>query len=216
MNICIILNGEIKDYKEIKSKILNENYDYIICCDGGSNHAYNMDLKVDYIIGDLDSIKEDVISHYKSLDVKFKQFPTKKDQTDMELGIYLASTLKAKRIDFIGALGGRIDHTIANINILSYIKDLKIEARIISEKEIIYFIRNEKINIKGEIGELLSIIPINNDAKNITLEGLEYPLKDATMKYSLPLGISNVFIKNECMIQVLDGSLLIIHNLGQN
>ena len=55
MKICIVLNGEIKDYDYINNIIRTSSYDYIICSDGGANHAYNMDILPDYIIGDLDS-----------------------------------------------------------------------------------------------------------------------------------------------------------------
>ena len=211
MKICIILNGEVNNYKETKYIIENQGYDYIICCDGGANHTYNMDIVPQYIIGDLDSIKEEVLEYYKHKNVVFKKFPTKKDETDMELGIYLAKTLRAKRIDFIGALGGRIDHTIANINILSYIKSMNIECNILSENESIHLIRNEKIEIQGNKDEIISIIPVEGDAKKVTLRELEYPLNKYNMKYGIPLGISNVMKSKKCTIEVEDGSLLIVH-----
>lgn len=61
MKICIVLNGEIKDYDYINNIIRTSSYDYIICSDGGANHAYNMDILPDYIIGDLDSTDENII-----------------------------------------------------------------------------------------------------------------------------------------------------------
>ena len=60
MKCCIILNGKINNYKFIKSKINNEKYNYIICADGGANHAYEMEIIPDFIIGDLDSAKEKI------------------------------------------------------------------------------------------------------------------------------------------------------------
>lgn len=135
MKICIILNGEIKNYDYINSVILKGSYDYIICSDGGANHAYSMNIVPDYIIGDLDSVNENIIEYYKSKKVKFEKFPTKKDETDTELCIELSDKLKAKEIHLIGALGGRIDHTIANINLLYYIRKRGITPKIISEKK---------------------------------------------------------------------------------
>lgn len=213
MKICIVLNGEIKDYDYINRIVRTGSYDYIICSDGGANHAYNMDILPDYIIGDLDSIDKNIIEYYKSNNIKFEKFPTKKDETDTELCIELSDKLKAKEIHLIGALGGRIDHTIANINLLYYIRKRGIIPKIISEKEEIYIAMNEELIIDGEIGDTISILPIKNDAKDVTLKNLEYPLKNYDMKFSRPLGISNVMTNVNCNIKVNEGSLIIIKNI---
>ena len=214
MKVCIILNGEVKDYNIIKKIINKEKYDFIICADGGANHAYNMDIIPDYIIGDLDSASESVINYYKEKNVSFEKFPSKKDETDMEICIYLAEKLNAKRIDLIAAMGGRIDHTIANINLLYYIKEKNIFPRIISEKEEIQLAINEKLVLKGNKGDIISVIPTKGDANGVTLENLEYPLEEYNMKYSMPLGISNVMLGKLCSVSVKEGALLVIRNIN--
>ncbi len=213
MKICIILNGEIKDYDYINSIIVTGGYDYIICSDGGANHAYNMNIVPDYILGDLDSANKNIIGYYKSKNVKFEKFPTKKDETDTELCIELSDKLKAKEIHLIGALGGRIDHTIANVNLLYYIRKRGITPKIISEKEEVYIAIDEEITIYGEIGDTISILPIKNDAKGVTLNNLEYPLENYNMEFSRPLGISNVMTDINCNIKVQEGSIIIIKNI---
>lgn len=212
MRVCIILNGEIKNYDYIKNIINKNNYDYIVCADGGANHSYNMGIIPDYIIGDLDSIYSEIIEFYKLKDVKFEKFPSKKDETDTEICVYLASKLNAKEIDFIGALGGRLDHMIANINLLYYVRNKDIYTKIISEYEDIHIAINEEITINGNIGDTISVIPLNGDAKGVTLENLEYPLNNYDMKFYLPLGISNVMLDEKCSVKVEQGSLIIIKN----
>lgn len=172
-----------------------------------------MNIIPDYIIGDLDSINENIINYYKSKNVKFEKFPTKKDETDTELCIELSSKLKAKEIHLIGALGGRIDHTIANINLLYYIRQKGINPKIISEKEEIYIAIEEEIIIDGNIGDTISILPIKGDAKGVTLNNLEYPLNNDDIEFSRPLGISNVMADTNCSIKVNEGSLIIIKNI---
>lgn len=213
MKICILLNGEIKDYEYINKIILNNNYDYIIGSDGGANHAYKMNIVPDYIIGDLDSINNNIIDYYKNKNVKFEKFPTKKDETDTELCIELSKKLQAKEIHLIGALGGRIDHTIANINLLYYIRKRGIKPKIISDKEEIYIAMCEEVNVYGEVGNTISIIPIKSDAKGISLKNLEYPLDNYNMEFSSPLGISNVMIDTYCSVKVNEGTLIIIKNI---
>ncbi len=142
----------------------------------------------------------------------FEKFPSKKNETDTEICVYLASRLNAKEIDFIGALGGRLDHMIANINLLYYVRNQGIYTKIISEDEDIYIAINEEISINGDVGDTISVIPLNGDAKGVTLNRLEYPLNNYDMKFSLPLGISNVMLDKRCNIKVEQGSLIIIRN----
>ena len=212
MKVCILLNGKINDYSIIKQFINNQNYDYIICADGGANHAYKMNITPNYIIGDSDSINKEVIDFYKKQNILFEEFPSKKNETDSELCILLSKSLNASKIDLFGTLGGRIDHTLANINLLYYIREQEIIPRIISEQEEIYIATNECVKIKGKVNDIISIIPIKGDAKGVTLENLEYPLNNYDMNYSTPLGISNIMLSEECKIAVKKGSLLIIRN----
>lgn len=212
MKVCILLNGKINDYSIIKQFINNQKYDYIICADGGANHAYKMNITPNYIIGDSDSINKEVIDFYKKQNILFEEFPSKKNETDSELCIFLSKSLNANKIDLFGTLGGRIDHTLANINLLYYIREQEIIPRIISEQEEIYIATNECVKIKGNVNDIISIIPIKGDAKGVTLENLEYPLNNYDMNYSTPLGISNIMLSEECKIAVKKGSLLIIRN----
>ena len=212
MKVCIVLNGEIKNYDKTKEIIHREKYDYIIGADGGCNHLYKMNITPQYIIGDLDSINKDLVEYYKSNNVIFKTYPSHKDETDSEICIYLAKELNAEKIDFYGSLGGRIDHALANIGLMHYVREMKIEPRIITSEEEIIIIKNEDVTLHGKKGETISIIPIMTDANNITLKNLEYPLNIGKIGYLSSLGISNVMMKDECSIKIEDGYALIIRN----
>ena len=203
MKVCIVLNGEIKNYQKTKEIILKEKYDYIIGADGGCNHLYKMNIIPNYIIGDLDSIN-----------VIFEKYPTHKDETDSEICIYLAKKLNATKVDFIGTLGGRIDHTLANIGLMNYVKNMDINPRILTSEEEILIVKNEKITLKGNKGDTVSFISIVGDSKGVTLEDMEYPLNNAKVGYLSSLGISNVMVKDECIVKVEDGCALIIRNFN--
>ena len=194
MKVCIVLNGSINDYNKTKNIIKNQNYDYIIGADGGCNHLYKMDILPNYII--------------------FKKFPTHKDETDAEICIYLAKTLNATEIHFIGALGGRIDHALSNIGLMYYVLEMDIEPKILTSEEEMFIIHNNTKVIKGKKGDTLSILALKQEAINVTLEKLEYPLNKARVSYLSPLGISNVMLEDECNITVEDGYLLVIRNLN--
>ena len=214
MKVCIVLNGEIKNYQKTKEIILKEKYDYIIGADGGCNHLYKMNIIPNYIIGDLDSINEELISYYKNKNVIFEKYTTHKDETDSEICIYLAKKLNATKVDFIGTLGGRIDHTLANIGLMNYVKNMDINPRILTSEEEILIVKNEKITLKGNKGDTVSFISIVGDSKGVTLEDMEYPLNNAKVGYLSSLGISNVMVKDECIVKVEDGCALIIRNFN--
>ncbi|MBC6696224.1 thiamine diphosphokinase [Terrisporobacter mayombei] len=214
MKVCIVLNGEVKDYKRTKEIILEENYNYIIGADGGCNHLFKMNITPNYIVGDLDSIKREVIEYYENKNVTFKRYPSHKDETDSEICIYLAKLLGADEIDLFATLGGRIDHTLANIGLMNYIKENNMKPRILTSEEEILMVKNETINLKGKKGDTISVISINGESKGVTLKKLEYPLDNATVNHLSPLGISNVMLEDECIISIKDGCALIIRNFN--
>jgi len=116
-------------------------------------------------------------------------------------------------IDIYAALGGRIDHELANIQLLYYILDRGMYPRIISEREEIYILRNEEMNLKGSIGDIVSIIPVKGDARGITLANMEYSVEELDLKYSVTRGISNVMLAEDAYINVRDGCILVIKNI---
>lgn len=214
MKVCIVLNGKIKNYKKTKEIIISENYDYIIGADGGCNHLYKMNLTPDYIIGDLDSVDEEVISYYKSKNIPLKKYPTHKNETDSEICVYLAKELNAKKIDFFATLGGRIDHTLANIGLMNYVKNMNITPRILTTEEEILIVKNEEITLKGNKGDVVSVISILGESKGVTLENMEYPLENSKIGYLSSLGVSNVMLGDKCKIKIEDGCALIIRNFS--
>ncbi|MEG0250181.1 thiamine diphosphokinase [Peptostreptococcus sp.] len=207
---CLMLNGEVEDYDVLKEIIKSKNYGTIIAVDGGSNHLYNMGILPDYIVGDLDSIDKDVLDYYDNKEVEFFKYPSKKNETDSELGIILAIERGNMCIDVFAALGGRIDHEISNIGLLYYILKRGAYPRIISEKEEVYILENDELTLEGNPGDLVSVIPFRGDAKGVTLRNLEYPLDEFDMEYSVPRGVSNVMLDNICHIDVRDGCVLVV------
>lgn len=207
---CIVLNGEVKDYDKLRDIILSKKYSTIIGIDGGANHLHKMNIVPEYVVGDLDSIENDVLDYLTEKGCEFYKYPCKKNETDSELGILLAMEKENMCIDFYAALGGRIDHELANIGLLYYSLNKGLYPRIITETEDIYILEDDELSIAGKPGDLVSVIPFKGDAKGVTLRGLEYPLDEFDMEYSIPRGISNVMVEDVCEINVIDGCLLIV------
>ncbi len=206
MKTIIICSGLIKDYTFFNAII--ETSDYIICADGGSRHAFEMKIKPDLIIGDLDSISKKYIDYYNSIDVKIIKFPSDKDKTDTQICIEYALHF-SNEIILIGATGNRIDHMLANISLLKMGIDKGKIIRMIDENNEIYLMDSE-LTILGEKGEIISLLPISERVEGVTIVGSRYELKKALMEIGNPYGVSNYFIGNEINITIEKGYLLVI------
>lgn len=197
MRAVIIGNGDIKNYDFIKSRISNS--DLIICADGGYNHARNMDIMPDVLIGDLDSA-----SGYD--DVKNRlEYPVRKDFTDGELAVMYANEHGCDEIVLAGMTGNRLDHTIADIMLLAHCK----KGVLVDDNNEIYLLR-DKLIIEGYRGQTLSIVPITGDAEGVSTSGLEYPLNAETLHFASTRGISNVMTAEKCEITIERGLALVI------
>ena len=202
MRAVIIGNGTITDYDYIKSIISDK--DFIICADGGINHAEKMGLNVDILIGDFDSSSD------KTTAAKTIQYPTRKDFTDGELCVEYAIDNGYDEILLIGMTGTRLDHTINNILLLLRFKN----SCLINEHNTIYPI-TDSLHIDNQKGKTLSIIPLFSDLEGIVTEGLEYPLNDETLYFGQARGNSNVIISDACKITVKKGMGIVIINNGE-
>lgn len=207
---CLVLNGEVNSYEIFSKSIKNNKYDFIVAVDGGANHLYNVEILPDVIVGDLDSISDEVKDFFFRRGVEFKKYPSKKNETDSELAIISAVDNGCKKIDLLASLGGRIDHQLANVNLLHYIHKRGCKARILNDYEEMYIVENEDIYINGNKDDNISIIPAIGDAIGVTLENLEYPLHNFDLEFASPRGISNVMLSDCCKVSVRKGCLIVV------
>ncbi len=197
MRGIIICGGNVGEY--IKDYIKPD--DFVICADSGYDHAKKFGIKADIVIGDMDSTKYSDIPEDKML------YPKRKNFTDSELAIMYAEEKGFDGVLLFGMIGTRMDHSLANIGMLSRLRN----ARIIDENNEIYFAEN-KFSISGNPGDIISIIPICEELFGVTTKGLDYPLENGTIKCGTSLGVSNVMTESTCEISIEKGKALIIRS----
>ncbi|WP_037029302.1 thiamine diphosphokinase [Psychrilyobacter atlanticus] len=196
----IFLSGRVNLKADYYKDIKYNEYD-IYCADGGANHAYNLGVIPKLILGDLDSITEEVITHYKKLDVKFEKFPVSKNFTDGEL-ILEKVTTEYKDVLILGGLGGRTDHFLTNLNLLEKYKNVTYA----DENEIIFWIKKD-MEICGQRGKTISFIPLTS-IDSLTLEGFAYPLDRVDIPRSSSLCMSNIIGCEVVRIKYDNGSVI--------
>lgn len=208
MKAVIIAFGNIDD-KDKRFETECTDADYIICADGGAEYAYNSNILPDFLIGDFDSINPDILEFFKLKKIKIIKYPAEKDYTDTELCVKKALELHCSSISILAGIGDRIDHSLGNIGLLHMIYEKGSKGYILSDKSDIYLC-TDKVLLKGNKGDTVSLIPYSGDAKGVTTSGLKYSLSDAVVYFGSPVGISNLMTDNICTVSIKSGEILVI------
>lgn len=206
----LILNGNL-DFQvgNLKNFVKKKSIKKIIAVDGGANKTKKLDLTPDIIIGDLDSITTANLNFYQKKSVEILKYPIEKDKTDSEIAIDYCFKNGINKIYLAAVLGGRIDQQLANLNLLEYIYDLNIEAKIISENLEIAVIDKKKI-FKNKKGYRLSLIPQTKFVSNLVIKGCKYNLTGIDIGRSKSRGISNIIKAEKAEIRIDSGLLFYI------
>lgn len=207
MKAVIIACGEDIDNEVLMGEI--ESSDCIICADGGGEIAYSRGITPDYLIGDLDSINPEILEIFKEKSVEIIKYPRDKDYTDTELCLYKALEIGCMEICIIAGVGSRIDHSLGNIGLLHLISKKGGKGYILSGKSSIYLC-NDSIRLCGEVGDTISIIPFNGNAKGLKSSGLRFELNNTDIEFGKPIGISNEMTEKEFSIEIEKGEILVI------
>ena len=186
--------------------------DWIIGADGGAARALAWGLVPELVIGDMDSLPETAHSSLEAQGCRFVEHPRAKDETDLELALQSAVKEGAQEIVVLGALGGRLDHTLANVLLLALPAFEGVPIRIADgEQEAILARGGEAIRLQGESGDLVSLLPLGGDARGVSTEGLVWALRGDTLQFGSSRGVSNEMTGTEARIQVGEGILLVVH-----
>lgn len=208
MKALIFGGASIEEYAFCEKYI--NNFDIAICCDGGMHHARALNITPNYILGDFDSVNDEDFLFFKNKNIPIYEFPTKKDYTDMQLGINLAAEKGADELIIFGGIGSRFDHTLANAHLLLGLLKKGIKARLVNENNVVELISQNTI-IKGDIGDLVSLIPLSMIVEKVTLKGFMYPLNNYDLKIDDEIiGVSNVLTSENAEIQLEKGYLFVI------
>lgn len=192
-------------------RALLEQADLLVAADGGALPVLALGLVPHLVIGDLDSLDEATLDDLTRRGVVLQRHPRAKDETDLELAILHAVAQGAERIDILGALGGRWDHTLANVAMLALPELQGRRVRLLDTQQILMVVRDQA-ELHGSHGDTISLLPLTADVQGITTSGLLYPLADATLRYEHARGISNVLLESPATITIRAGLLLVVQH----
>ena len=178
--------------------------DLVIAADGGFTALKKAGIKPDLLVGDLDSLG------YSPEDVETIRHPVMKDDTDMMLAVRIGLSKGYRFFCLYGGLGGRMDHTIANIQTLAFIARHNGSGCLVGSKERLTVLMDGELRFSRQSRGILSVFALGGEAEGVTLRGVLYPLNNVALSPDFPLGVSNEFIGEEAQIRVKKGMLLIV------
>ncbi|MBQ2699673.1 MAG: thiamine diphosphokinase [Clostridia bacterium] len=178
--------------------------DLILCADGGYEAALALGLKPDRLIGDMDSRPCD-----QAVSCPVSRYPVMKDETDTVLCIREGIQMGAQEFIVLGGLGGRLDHTYANLQTMAYGLDLGVKVTLTGQGTEARLLSPGQYTLAKRPGMKLSLFAYTPQVTGLTLEGMVYPLQNASLDDRFPLGFSNGIAENEGRISFSSGELLV-------
>ncbi|HSK69748.1 MAG TPA: thiamine diphosphokinase [Candidatus Limnocylindria bacterium] len=179
--------------------------DAVVAADGGHDALLRHGIRADLVVGDMDSVILPIRS------VARLRFPAKKDDTDMALAVRLMAARGFTRFRLYGALGGRLDHSVANLHLLADMSRRGLRAAITAPGVTVFGVTAGELRFPPlPRGRVVSVFAWGGEARGVTLRGLAYPLKDASLSPFRALGVSNEALGRPFSISCREGTLLVV------
>ena len=178
--------------------------DFVIAADAGIRYLEQCRITADLVIGDFDSLNDTPIHP------NIRVLNPEKDDTDMLAAVREGINAGYSVFHIYCGMGGRIDHTIANIQILAYLSQNGMQGFLFGKDIIITAITDRKMTFDNILSGYISVFSYTGKSEGVYLHGLKYKLENATLTSTFPLGVSNEFIGKESSVSVDSGTLLIV------
>lgn len=201
---CVIISGSPDtNVEEIKSLCTSD--DFIVCADSGYSFAKKAGLTPNLIIGDFDSLKEELPQNTEVVKLN-----THKDDTDTEHCVMECIRRGYKDFLLLGSIGGRTDHTFANIATLAFLSEYNYNGIARNNGEEIRILKEGSYEMNNKKGLIFSVFPYGCESVNVTYKGAEYMLNNKTLTYNVSRGISNVFVDDGAEITINRGRAILL------
>jgi thiamine pyrophosphokinase len=182
---------------------------HVIAADAGLHHAQAIDVHVDEVIGDFDSVRPDALAAAEADGARIERHPAAKDQTDLELSLRRAVERAPAEVVVIGGHGGRLDHLLGNAMVLAAPELAAVRVRAYLGTAQLHVVR-DVVELRGRVGDVLTLLPVHGPAHDVVTTGLEFPLRGETLHPGSTRGVSNTFLRSEASVRVGDGALLAV------
>lgn len=208
MQIVVVASGDL----DAGDERWLDDAGLVFAADGGGASLDRLGRRPDRLVGDLDSIDEDLAKRLEAAGVVVERHPADKEASDTELAIGAALEAGATQVILLGALGGeRVDHALANLLILADPGLRGRDVRLVHATTTVRVVHGgEQLTVLGAPGDLVTLLAIGIDATGVTTEGLRWPLTAAVLRAGRSRGLSNEVVSTPASVLLERGSLLVV------
>lgn len=212
MKRCLMVTGGPLDLSFGIRFLLGRTYDLVIAVDAGLAACEALGLCPDLLVGDFDTLgRERLLEYQERSGVRADVHQPEKDETDTELALLTAARQGCEAVDILGALGGRMDHAIGNIQLMYQFFCQGMEVNIYDARNRLYLLGGHKVFHREEVyGKYISFLPMTETVEGLTLRGFKYPLQRRTIGLGTSLCISNELKREEGILELERGVLLCV------
>ncbi len=180
--------------------------DLVICADAGLRLAAAMGIQPDAAVGDFDTLG------MIPTGVAVELFPPEKDDTDMMLAVKYGLAQGCDRFVIYGGLGGRLDHFMANLQMLSFLAERGAQGVLVDENHWMTLQSGgTTVCYPRREGMVFSLFAIHRACEGVTIRGVKYPLENGVLTAAFPLGVSNSITAQQAEVTVEKGDLLVMY-----
>jgi thiamine pyrophosphokinase len=205
---AIVLAGGLGEHVEVPPGL--GPTPLVIAADSGVHLGQRLDLAIDLVVGDLDSVRPDALERARAAGAVVEVHPADKDASDLELAIEAAIRHPGVgRLVVLGLHGGRIDHHLANVLLLASPRwrDVRVEAH---GAEGLVAVVHERVTLRAEPGALCTLLAVDGPATGVRTDGLRWQLDGHDLPFGTGWGLSNEFVAREATVSITGGTLLAI------
>ena len=208
----IIISGGTLQEDFVLETLENIQADYVIGVDRGLEFLHKHQLMPTHIVGDFDSINPQVITFYETeTEVPIRRFRPEKDASDTEIAVHLSIELGVQELWILGGIGTRIDHVMANIQVLKVAHDSGAKAYLLDAYNRISLAEKEVYLYKKErFGDYFSVFPFGGVVEDISIEGAKYPLAHFRLCPNSSMCVSNEMKEDEVKIMFPEGMIILM------
>lgn len=179
-------------------------FDAVVAVDGGFASLAAAGAAPDLALGDFDSLG------FVPKEGEVRAFPSEKDASDMELALEEAVRRGASAVAVYGALGRRLDHTLANLQLFaSFAERGLVVLAVGDEAQVVFLVGPAELSLEGAAGGIVSVFSLTDESRGVTEEGLKWELDAVPMTNRTSWGLSNELLEVPARIAVESGTLAV-------
>lgn len=209
MAVCALVAASDFNEEDFRARWKTGGFDCVIAVDAGFASLAKIGCQPDAVVGDFDSLG------YVPDGVAVERHPVHKDKSDLELALDLVASRGFENVVIYGALGARLDHTIANLQMCARFAEEGIGVQLVgSESVVSILVGPSELALSARQAGTVSVFSAVALSHGVTEQGLEYPLENASLSNRTTLGLSNEFVGTEASVSVESGTLYVFHPVG--